>query len=458
MSIRLKLTLLIGMLFAGVLGGVGASLVRMERAYLMEEELQELRILESTLRRAARDALVARDEILLLSYVKFLQQQFPALAYCRIAWVDGQRTRSHSLGMRASSAQVEERSLRERDPADSARYVQLEAGIDRGVFGTAVDESIRRLTRDIVRLFGIGLILAILFSDLLARRLCRRLSALSSAALEIGKGKLGLRLEPGAADEIGALTRGFNEMSARLEELDALKRDFVSAVTHELRSPLGAIDSFLGLIDAKLRSGPAGLATGIEYLARVKTNVGRLSGFINDLLDVAKIERGKLECAPQPMNLQDLARDVLSFFEAKGREQGVALVSRLDPGLGQVQADPERMRQVLVNLVSNALKFTPKGGSVWIEAEQYRENGRRFLEVSVCDNGRGIEPEEQQKLFKRFQQGKNIAGRVTGTHGTGLGLFIVKSIVEAHGGQVGVRSVPGKGARFLFNLPMTETR
>jgi signal transduction histidine kinase len=455
---RLKLTLLIGLLFIGVLGGVGALLVRMERAYLIGEEAHELRILEGTLRRAARDALVARDEILLLSYVKFLQQQFPALAYCRVAWVEGQRARNHSLRMRTASAQVEERSLREADPADPARYVQLEAGIDRGVFASAVDESIARLTRDIMRLFGIGLVLAVLFADFLARRLTRRLSALSAAALEIGKGRLGLRLEPGSADEIGALTRGFNDMSARLEELDALKRDFVSAVTHELRSPLGAIDSFLGLIDAKLKSGPTGLAQAADYLGRVKVNVKRLSGFINDLLDVAKIERGKLECAPRPLKLQDLARDVLSFFEAKGREQGIALISRLDPGLGPVQADPERMRQVLVNLVSNALKFTPRGGSVWIEAQQYRENGSRFLEVSVCDNGCGIDPADQPRLFQKFQQAANIRGRVTGTHGTGLGLFIVKSIVEAHGGKVGVRSVPGKGTRFLFNLPMSETR
>jgi signal transduction histidine kinase len=132
----------------------------------------------------------------------------------------------------------------------------------------------------------------------------------------------------------------------------------------------------------------------------------------------------------------------------------VRVQSLLDPNLTPVEGDADRLRQVFVNLLSNALKFTPKGGQVAIKGEQFRENGNRFLEVSVLDTGKGMDKEDLNSLFKKFQQGKNIT-TAKGTRGTGLGLFIIKSIVEAHGGKVSVRSTLGKGSQFLFNLKMT---
>jgi len=244
-------------------------------------------------------------------------------------------------------------------------------------------------------------------------------------------------------------------MSQRLEELDAMKKDFVSAVTHELRSPLGAIDSFLNLMESKMEDGrvrdPHAFNT---YFGRVKQNVRRLSGFITDLLDIAKIERGKMECVLKPISLHPVAEDVVQFFEAKSKESEVSIVNQLSAGAGKVQGDSERLRQVFVNLISNALKFTPKGGSIWVTAEQFRENGAKFLEVAVQDSGRGIPQKDLERLFEKFQQGQNTKQRVSGSHGTGLGLFIVKSIIEAHGGKVGVQSSEGKGTKFLFSLRM----
>ncbi|MEK7743852.1 MAG: HAMP domain-containing sensor histidine kinase, partial [Elusimicrobiota bacterium] len=174
-----------------------------------------------------------------------------------------------------------------------------------------------------------------------------------------------------------------------------------------------------------------------------------------DLLDVAKIERGKMECQLRPMKVQEVASEVVQFFEAKSKEQGVTLLNRLDPQLAEVHGDPERVRQVFVNLISNALKFTPAGGHVWVQGEQYREGNQRYLEVAVADTGRGMDDEDARNLFQKFAQGKNVNLGVKGPKGTGLGLFIVKSIVEAHGGKVSVRSSPGKGTQFLFNLKMS---
>lgn len=458
MTIRTKLTLSVTALFAVALSTLGVIFIGLERSQLELQAREEARIIVSTVDRAAKDALVQRDDLLLLSYIKFLQQEFPGLSFVEVSWQEGDRTRTHHIGRPKEDDPDgrREQVIRVKDPGDSGRVVTLGIDIDQRYFAERVDKQVARVTRDLIRLFGIATIIAALFSDWFARSLTKPLAALSEVAGEIGRGKLGVRLEWKSNDEVGALVQGFNQMSQRLEELDAMKRDFVSAVTHELRSPLGAIESFLNLMSAKMVGGkPSDPAVFQTYFDRIRTNVGRLSGFINDLLDVAKIERGKMECTLKPMRLQEVAADVVQFFEAKAREQGVTLQTRLDPNLSQVHGDSERLRQVIVNLVSNALKFTPKGGSVWIQGEQFREQGNRFLEVSIVDTGRGMDAEDQKVLFQKFAQGKNARERVAGNHGTGLGLVIVKSIVEAHGGKVAVKSQPGKGTQFQFSVRMS---
>lgn len=458
MTIRAKLTLSVTLLFAVALSTLGAIFIRLERRQLELTAAEDQRIIVSTVDRAARDALVQRDDLLLLSYIKFLQQEFPGLSFVEVSWQEGDRLRKHHIG-RPESEDPDgrrEQVLRVKDPTDPGRVVTLGIDIDQAYFDGEVEKQVGRVTRDLVRLFGIAILIAAVFSDWFARSLTKPLAALSEVAGEIGRGKLGVRLEWKSNDEVGALVQGFNQMSQRLEELDAMKRDFVSAVTHELRSPLGAIESFLNLMAAKMVGGrPSDPAQFQAYFDRIKTNVGRLSGFINDLLDVAKIERGKMECTLRTMRLQDMASEVVQFFEAKAKEQGVSLQTRLDPNLGTVSGDPERLRQVVVNLVSNALKFTPKGGSIWVQAEQFREGGQKWVEVSVVDTGKGMDEEDQKRLFQKFAQGKNTNDRVAGHRGTGLGLVIVKSIVEAHGGKVAVKSQPGKGTQFSFSVRMS---
>ncbi|MDE2293486.1 MAG: HAMP domain-containing histidine kinase [Elusimicrobia bacterium] len=458
MTIRAKLTLSVTALFTAALVTLGVVFVRLERLQLESQSREDARIIVNTVDRAAKDALLQRDELLLLSYDKFLEQQFDALTYVTVTWTDVDHQHVYRIPPNADAVPgtVAERVQVIKDPTTPGRQVRLGIGIDDGVFQASVDKRIGRISRDLARLFGIAVIIAAVFSDWFARKLTRPLAALSEVAGEIGRGKLGVRLEWKSDDEVGALVAGFNRMSQRLEELDAMKRDFVSAVTHELRSPLGAIESFLNLMAAKMVGGrPTDPVQFQAYFDRIKANVRRLSGFINDLLDVAKIERGKMECSLRPMRLQDVAGEVVQFFEAKAKEQGVTLSSRLPADLSAVEGDPERLRQVLVNLVSNALKFTPQGGSVWIQGEQYREAEKRFLEVAVVDTGRGMDEEDQKKLFQKFAQGKNADTRVTGARGTGLGLYIVRSIVEAHGGKVGVRSQVGRGTQFQFSVRMS---
>jgi signal transduction histidine kinase len=244
----------------------------------------------------------------------------------------------------------------------------------------------------------------------------------------------------------------FNNMSGRLADLDVSKKNFVSSVTHELRSPLGAIESFLPLIREKMATGERdAIAQAMDYLDRIEANVHRLNRFITDLLDVAKIEQGKMECVIRRIELGPIASEVVQFFEAKADAQGVVVESRVN-GEPAVLGDADRIRQILVNLIANSLKFTPSGGRVWVEAQQIKEGSQRWLEVAVGDTGRGMDEADQTRLFKPFSQGQNVTEGVIGSKGTGLGLYIVKSIVDQHGGKVDVRSIPGQGTKISFSL------
>ncbi|MBI4422268.1 MAG: HAMP domain-containing histidine kinase [Elusimicrobia bacterium] len=458
MTIRAKLTFTIAALLSAGLGALGLGLIKLERDHLLTDNEDRVGLVSRAVERAARDALLQKDDLLLVSYLKFLQEQHPPFLYCRVDWVNPDRSRTLRVGPAPNAARVEEQLVRVVDPADSQRSVTLTVGINRDKLDERVVEGVARLERDLLRVFGIAMVLVLILSDWFARSIARPIRKLSEAVVEVGRGRFGTRMEWAAQDEVGQLVAGFNQMSQRLEELDSMKRDFVSSVTHELRSPLGAIESFLRLIEGKMHSGrPQDPQQLQEYLGRIAVNVRRLSGFINDLLDVAKIERGKMECVLRPVRIQDVAKEVVQFFEAKSKEQQIGLTSKLDASLPLVNADPERIRQVLVNLVSNAMKFTPAGGQVWVAGEQFREGAKRWLEITVTDTGRGMDQADVDSLFKAFQQGKNVNNGVIGAHkGTGLGLVIVKSIAEAHGGKVGVRSAVGKGTQFSFTLALAQ--
>ena len=407
--------------------------------------------------RTATDALIQKDQVQLLSYLNFLKVQYPALAYARTVWRNGDKTAAQSLGTPgASGDRVLERRVVVSDPASAQRSVEVLFGVDQDVLRLTVRESQKRMIKILALVGGLTALIGLLLAIFLSRSLARSLTALGRMAEQISEGRLGVRLEWKSEDEIGALVRVFNNMSARLADLDISKKNFVSSVTHELRSPLGAIESFLPLIREKTAKGDhASVNLAMEYLNRIEANVHRLNRFITDLLDVAKIEQGKMECVIRRVELGPIASEVAQFFEAKAKAQGVAIENRIN-GEPAVLGDADRLRQILVNLIANGLKFTPSGGRVWIEASQIKEDGLRRLEVVVGDTGRGIDPADLVRLFKPFTQGRNVSDGVAGPKGTGLGLYIVKSIVDQHGGRLDVRSIPGQGTKIAFSLKVAE--
>src|SRR5207302_6914809 len=213
-----------------------------------------------------------------------------------------------------------------------------------------------------------AVLVGLVISFILALSWTRPIGSLADAAKRVGQGnyKLNLATTSGRRDELGFLSRAFQTMAEELQELDQMKDDFVSAVTHELRSPLGAIESYLNLINEEIREGISP-STWRIYAERLRANTQRLARFVNDLLDVAALERGKITLERQPVNLAILIQDVISFYTAKLSERKQVCRIVIPKGaLPNAWADPDKVRQVLVNLLSNALKFTPDRGSIKI--------------------------------------------------------------------------------------------
>jgi signal transduction histidine kinase len=232
----------------------------------------------------------------------------------------------------------------------------------------------------------------------------------------------------------------------RLKELDKMKSDFVSNVSHELRTPLtsikGSVDNMLDGL-----TGPVS-EKQVRYLTRIKSNTDRLSRLINDLLDLSRIEAGRIDLHPTNVPLTTLAGEVAEHLRPMAAEKLIQVrVTALEPGV-TAWADRDKVTQVLINLVSNALKFTPSKGTVVIDIQR---DGDGWVLVSVRDTGPGIRPEEADKIFDKFYQVAQAANQKT--KGTGLGLAISKSLVEMHGGKIRVESELERGSVFSFTLP-----
>lgn len=243
---------------------------------------------------------------------------------------------------------------------------------------------------------------------------------------------------------VGSLT--VLEDISDFKNLDQMKTDFVNMVVHELRSPLVGIRQ----LNSVLLEGLAGPLEGkaLELIEKVKNKTDALLCLINDLLDMAKMESGKHVQHFVPVDMDRLIRDATAFFQPRAEREGVSLSCLVEP-LRPVLADPKNIDEILSNLISNSINYSP-GGSVAIKAKCVD----KFVEISVEDTGVGIPPDELPKIFDKFYRVKHPKTRYV--QGTGLGLPIVKGIVEAHNGRIDVKSVPGKGTCFMVYLPLTD--
>jgi signal transduction histidine kinase len=251
--------------------------------------------------------------------------------------------------------------------------------------------------------------------------------------------------KPMAAARMAVRVRGAIERRRLLQEVQELRANFTSMLVHDLRSPITVVSAYVDML-AREGAGPI-TQRQRDILGKVEDSCARMVRLIGEILDLSKFEAGKLKLEQRPLDLCAQAVEVIDRFEASARAKGLTLSLRQPHAPCLVFGDEGRLDQVLMNLLTNALKFTPRGGTVDVELK--REGNE--LELAVVDSGPGIAADELPLLFERFIQG--ASSRTSQSPGTGLGLVICRHLVEAHGGRIWAESEPGRGARFAFRLP-----
>ena len=319
----------------------------------------------------------------------------------------------------------------------------------------------------------VAIVAAAFVAAAFTRHITQPIEELTRGAQSIAEGSFDQRLDIWSGDEIQLLAEAFNHMAARLKEnvaqlersnrklaevnedlkeLDRLKSDLLANVSHELRTPLTAIKGYtdymlerkLGAITEKQEKG----------LVVVQRNLERLSKSISALLDFSRMDVGHVALNIQPFPLAPLLEQVVTALRAELERKRLTFSASLDPALPPVIGDRERLSQVFENLVINAMKFTPDGGEITVSAVRAGRIGRPTAEIRVRDTGIGIPESQLDKIFQRFHQVDGSSTRRYG--GVGLGLSIVKIILDAHGAPIGVQSAVGRGTEFRFELPVLD--
>jgi signal transduction histidine kinase len=284
----------------------------------------------------------------------------------------------------------------------------------------------------------VALLLALLFSY----QILKPIRALTEVANRMEKGDLSQRVKTRAKDEIGKLAHAFNTMADSLARSEQLRRNMVSDVAHELRTPLTNIRGYLEALQDRV------VQPTQEIVASLYEESLLLSRLVADLQELSLAEAGQLCLIRRPLALEEIIVKAVHALQMQAESKQIAIHVDIPPGLPKIEADPERVGQILRNLLSNAITYTPVGGEISVSAWADEEEVR----VNVQDSGEGIVAEHLPYIFERFYRADASRARATG--GTGLGLAIVKQMVQAQGGRVGVESHPGQGACFTFTLPL----
>jgi signal transduction histidine kinase len=375
-----------------------------------------------------------------------------ALAVIGVAQFLQQRQDFENATARSYETEIHARNRFARGQNPAAAEATIHAEQDRR---RSLRDDIDSQTRNTALLVGAGLIAgltgaALLFSGLIAS-MRRPLEELVEASGRLAAGDLSARVTVGGLSETAALGSAFNEMAADLQRragerdrLDRMKDEFVLTASHELRSPLTSVQGFAELLMLEREELTPTQADTVEIIL---DNTRHLVRLLNDLLDLARSDAGRLTIKPVPTEVAPLVAEAVRTMRGQTEAAEQMLVEDVAEGLPPLRVDPDRIRQVLLNLLTNAHEYCPERASIRVSAQQIGAE----VEISVKDDGPGIPASQLEHIFERFTRGD--AGLTQRVGGTGLGLAISKSLVELHGGTIGAESVPGEGSTFRITLP-----
>jgi len=479
--LRTRLALGIGGIVSLMIVPVGLSIVSMLQIRTDTEGIRDREFQAAVVLGRMRSAVQELDQT--KDYLSILPEESTRLQFTRrvesvrslvdsLETVDGLAAISRA---RASLTTIAEESGHAHQLAAAGRTAVADSVIDRSISPAiddvarivalseqALQDRTRSLVSDIaessersrdtsLQLLATAILLAIVIGLWLTQSVSRPINELDAGMRAVAEGDFGhpLQLAPQRRDEFGRLAKSYNSMATQLRELDRLKAEFISVASHELKTPINVVMGYLQLLQDNVYGE---LNTRqLEIVGTLTAQSKSLSRLVRQLLDVSRFEAGGGKVEPRTFPLPAFLGDLERTFRVLAIQRNVTLtVSRGNDLPAEVRWDPERINEVLGNLLSNAFKFTPSGGRVDLEVERDVEG----VIMRVRDTGAGIPATEVAYVFEKFYQADN---QTTGIKGTGLGLAIAKGIVTAHGGTIGVESTVGVGTTFTLHLPVTSS-
>ena len=435
--------LLMTAVIAAVVAGMILALVTLEKRQIAQQEHERVSSVINSITRTAVESLSLNDDLMLLSYLRFQMKESPEIEICLV-------TRSgYTTVLGKVKSDLTYRTINASAPGDQAQAAGA-LNIQIGFSKTYMKEELRRenaaLLAAVLGIAIIGLVLGFGGSLLISRKLAKPVTELSAAADKLGKGDFDAVVAVDGSDEISTLGLAFNRMAGNIRESVRAKEDLLSTLTHELNNPLAGLKAFIALLRDPRRVST--IQETIQAYETMAEAVGQMELTLSNALELFRTSANP-SIDPEKVDICDMAREVISLYGPVARSNHIDLkLSAPERGLS-LEADRKLLRRVIINLVSNALKYTPERGSITVTAEE-KEGA---VEFSVADTGYGISKEDQGLLFTKFYRTRGADGKKTKIPGTGLGLAITKQAVELHGGKIWVESEKGKGSTFRVSLP-----
>lgn len=469
MRIQGKITMLVTALTASVVLLIAANLGVVESSRVKVESGERMSALMEGVMRIARESLKSRDELMLLSYLKFLMQEYPEievavisreghssvlgevrnkLSYRTITLTEANAASYRAAPSPAAPAASASEGAPDTIPPDT---FTIQLGFSQALLQQRIRAMQLALWHKISVIAAVGLLLGLAGSFWVGHLLARPIAELAAAAERVGEGRLDTQVPVRGHDELADLSNSFNGMSGKIQELVQFKEDLMATLSHEMRTPLGGLKGFLEY----LQSSPAGRnpKQRDEAYSTMLEAVSQMELSLTNALQLFRVG-ARPALLREPIALNDVVGEVIRLFTPTAQAGGVRIVGPKTSSPIVVAADRELMRRIVINLVSNAILYSPSGGEVRVQLE----DGPEAVKFSVTDSGPGVAAADRQRIFDKFYRAAGPDGKPQRIPGSGLGLAIAKQAVDMHKGLIWVDSEIGKGSTFHVELPKQASR